>query len=141
MAGDSFEQDQVRDEVEQQLAQTSFQCSSLSRLSGGTANFVYRGTPLNGNPESIIIKHTKNYLSSNASFKLDAERCVSVRQQSEKNNVLTPFSILKVPFSKHWMDSSPTIRQRKSQRSRLVSYILTKRQIPRSSKTCQARSI
>jgi hypothetical protein len=91
MAADSLERDQVRDEVEQQLVQTSFQCSSLNRLSGGTANYVYRGTPLNGNPESIIIKHTKNYLSSNASFKLDAERCVSVRQQSENNKVLIPF--------------------------------------------------
>jgi hypothetical protein len=84
MVGDSLEQDEVRDEVEQQLAHTSFKCSSLSRLSGGTANFVYRGTPLCGDPESIIIKHTKNYLSSNANFKLDAERCVSVRQRSKK---------------------------------------------------------
>ncbi|CEJ62153.1 hypothetical protein PMG11_10661 [Penicillium brasilianum] len=75
MAGDLLEQDEVRKEVEQQLAQTSFRCSSLSQLSGGTANFVYRGIPLSGDPESIIIKHTKNYLSSNASFKLDAERC------------------------------------------------------------------
>ncbi|KAF3395741.1 hypothetical protein F1880_007292 [Penicillium rolfsii] len=75
MAEISVEQDQVRDEVEQQLAQSSFPCSSLDRLSGGTANFVFRGTPLNGDPESIIIKHTKNYLASNASFKLDAERC------------------------------------------------------------------
>lgn len=82
MAGDLLEQDEVRKEVEQQLAQTSFRCSSLSQLSGGTANFVYRGIPLSRNPESIIIKHTKNYLSSNASFKLDAERCVSVHQQS-----------------------------------------------------------
>lgn len=84
MAENSIERDEVRDEVEQQLAQASFGCSSLSRLSGGTANFVYRGTPLSGSPKSIIIKHTKDYLSSNASFKLDAERCVSVCQRCEK---------------------------------------------------------
>lgn len=90
MAGDSVEQDTVRNEVEQELAKTSFGCSSLSRLSGGTANFVYRGIPLSGNPESIIIKHTKNYLSSNASFKLDAERCVSAHQPRENNQVLIP---------------------------------------------------
>lgn len=89
MVENPIEPDDVRDEVQQQLCQTPFECSSLSRLSGGTANFVYRGTPLSGSPKSIIIKHTKNYLSSNASFKLDAERCVSVCQRSKKNTVLT----------------------------------------------------
>lgn len=78
MATNQEAKDIVRDEIEQQLAQTPFTCSSLSRLSGGTANFVYRGKPASGDPSSLIIKHTKNYLSSNASFQLDATRCVSL---------------------------------------------------------------
>lgn len=69
------EKDEVRDQIAQQLSQTPFACSSLTRLSGGTANFVYRGTP--SSPDSIIIKHTKDYVASNQSFKLDAKRCVS----------------------------------------------------------------
>ncbi|KAJ5663563.1 hypothetical protein N7507_004294 [Penicillium longicatenatum] len=68
------EQDEVRDEIAQELSQTSFACSSLTRLSGGTANFVYRGTPASS-PDSIIIKHTKSYVASNLSFKLDPKRC------------------------------------------------------------------
>lgn len=77
MPANQEEKDPIREVVEKQLASTPFVCSSLSRLSGGTANFVYRGTPTSGNPESIIIKHTENYLSSNSSFQLDAARCVS----------------------------------------------------------------
>lgn len=67
--------DEIRDQIAQQLSQTRFACSSLTRLSGGTANFVYRGTP--ATPDSIIIKHTKDYVASNQDFKLDAKRCVS----------------------------------------------------------------
>jgi hypothetical protein len=70
------EKDEIRDAIVQQLSQTPFACSSLTRLSGGTANFVYRGTP--STPDSIIIKHTKDYVASNQDFKLDAKRCVSL---------------------------------------------------------------
>uniref|UniRef100_A0A093VRL3 Choline kinase alpha n=1 Tax=Talaromyces marneffei PM1 TaxID=1077442 RepID=A0A093VRL3_TALMA len=67
-----------------QLASTKYACSSLTRLNGGTANFVYRGVL--SNPESIgtteqekanvIIKHTKDFVALNREFKLDGERCV-----------------------------------------------------------------
>ncbi|EED19069.1 conserved hypothetical protein [Talaromyces stipitatus ATCC 10500] len=66
-----------------QLATTAYACSSMVRLNGGTANFVYRG--ILSNPESIgakdekpnvIIKHTKNFVALNREFKLDSERCV-----------------------------------------------------------------
>ncbi|KAJ5149831.1 hypothetical protein N7448_001409 [Penicillium atrosanguineum] len=67
------DKDEIRDQITQQLSQTPFACSSLTRLSGGTANFVYRGTP--SSPDSIIIKHTKDYVASNQDFKLDAKRC------------------------------------------------------------------
>ncbi|KAJ5281117.1 Aminoglycoside phosphotransferase [Penicillium angulare] len=65
--------DTVQDFVAEQLAQTPYACSSLTRLSGGTANFIYRGT-LNTTQESIIIKHSKDYVASNPNFKLDTER-------------------------------------------------------------------
>lgn len=67
-----------------QLASTSYACSAITRLNGGTANFVYRGVL--SNPESIgateqekvnvIIKHTKDFVALNRDFKLDGERCV-----------------------------------------------------------------
>lgn len=67
-----------------QLASTKYACSSITRLNGGTANFVYRGTLTD--PESIgstepqkpnvIIKHTTDFVALNRDFKLDRERCV-----------------------------------------------------------------
>ena len=67
-----------------ELAATKYACSSLTRLNGGTANFVYRG--ILTNPEyieatkkvkaNVIIKHTTDFVALNREFKLDGERCV-----------------------------------------------------------------
>ncbi|KAJ5818809.1 hypothetical protein N7474_004400 [Penicillium riverlandense] len=75
MAANTLEKDEIHDQIAQELLQTPFACSSLSRLSGGTANFVYRGTPSSASLDSIIIKHTTDYVASNRDFKLDAKRC------------------------------------------------------------------
>lgn len=69
--------DEIQDQILKELSQTKFACSSLCCLSGGTANFVYRGR-LKSTGDSIIIKHAKEYLASNTSFKLDITRCVGV---------------------------------------------------------------
>ncbi|KAJ5136831.1 hypothetical protein N7448_005385, partial [Penicillium atrosanguineum] len=68
------EKDEVRDQIAKQILHTPFACSSLSRLSGGNANFVYRGKP-SSSPNSIVIKHSKDYGAFNPNFKLDAKRC------------------------------------------------------------------
>ncbi|KAJ5782225.1 hypothetical protein N7457_003999, partial [Penicillium paradoxum] len=65
--------DEIQDQISQELLHTPFACSSISALSGGTANFVYRGI-LSSTASSIIIKHTKDYLASNPNFKLAATR-------------------------------------------------------------------
>ena len=72
----TIEKDETRDEIAQHLSPTPFACSSLTRLSGGTANFVYRGV-LASTGQSIIIKHTKDHSASNPDFKIDVTRCVS----------------------------------------------------------------
>lgn len=84
MVADNPEKDDIRDQIARQLSQTSFNCSSLVRLSGGTANFVYRGTPFSSLADSIIIKHGEDYLASNPAFKLDTERCVSLQRSPSK---------------------------------------------------------
>ncbi|KAI2701938.1 hypothetical protein CBS147332_7714 [Penicillium roqueforti] len=70
----NINEDQTRDEIAQQLSLTPFACSSLTRLSGGTANFVYRGR-LSSTGQSIVIKHTKDHSASNPDFKIDVKRC------------------------------------------------------------------
>ncbi|KAG0159571.1 hypothetical protein PDIDSM_7093 [Penicillium digitatum] len=74
MGANNNEPDQTRDVIEQQLSPTPFACSSLTRLSGGTANYVYRGT-LSSTGQTIIIKHTKDHSASNPDFKIDVTRC------------------------------------------------------------------
>lgn len=100
MAGNK-DTDEIRDQIAQELSQTPFACSSLTRLSGGTANFVYRGTPASS-PDSIIIKHTKGYVASNLSFKLDPKRCVSFPSIQWGNEFRTnrQYSTSKKPSSK-----------------------------------------
>ncbi|KAL4926625.1 uncharacterized protein BDV17DRAFT_269181 [Aspergillus undulatus] len=69
----------VRDAVEKELSGTLYACTSLTQLSGGTANFVYRGVlsqPLPDGTTTVIVKHAEDYLASNAGFKLSAKRCL-----------------------------------------------------------------
>ncbi|KAA8647484.1 hypothetical protein EYZ11_004400 [Aspergillus tanneri] len=63
-------------ELPEILRKLSYACGQLERLSGGTANFVYRGTLQSDETTSVIVKHTKNYVASNRTFQIPAERCL-----------------------------------------------------------------
>jgi hypothetical protein len=70
--------------VSQELSETPYECSSLTRLSGGTANFVYRGIlarPLQDGTKTIIVKHGEDFVASNREFKLTTDRCVSIQTE------------------------------------------------------------
>jgi len=58
------------------LSKTPYACSKLTRLSGGNANFTYRGYLLDRPDETIIIKHAEDYVARNPEWKLDIERAV-----------------------------------------------------------------
>ena len=80
---------EIESSVIAQLASTDrYACSTITRLNGGTANFVYRGIlskPGSGldkdessaEKKDFIIKHTQDFVALNRDFKLDGERCVS----------------------------------------------------------------
>jgi hypothetical protein len=67
-----------------QLAQTPYACSALTKLSGGTANFLYRGVLLKPVEEgtntkaaqTVVIKRSTKYAAINRDFPLDITRCV-----------------------------------------------------------------
>ncbi|KAH8743480.1 hypothetical protein F5883DRAFT_41407 [Diaporthe sp. PMI_573] len=68
-----------------ELSQTRYACSGLTKLNGGTANFLYRGSlqPLDlqdGEAESatetVVVKHSEGYSPGNRDFLLDLSRCV-----------------------------------------------------------------
>ncbi|KAF4627319.1 hypothetical protein G7Y89_g10841 [Cudoniella acicularis] len=70
--------DEILVRVQESLKNGPYVCSSLVKLAGGTANFLYRGTlanPLEDGSKTIIIKHTESYVASNVAFKLTSTRC------------------------------------------------------------------
>lgn len=82
---DQFEEDAILSGVLQELSVTPYACSSLTKLTGGTANFVYRGAltqPLVAQDGStagtVIIKHSTNFVAVNRDFPLDVMRCVII---------------------------------------------------------------
>lgn len=71
--------DAIIQKVQESINDGPYACSTLVKLSGGTANFVYRGTlvtPLKDGTETVVIKHTEAYVASNPNFKLSDSRCV-----------------------------------------------------------------
>jgi hypothetical protein len=84
-------EDPIATKVLADLKDGPYACTSLVRLSGGTANFTYRGTlttPLPEETTSIIIKHAEPFVAINSSFKLDVIRSVDL-SQLKKITVLT----------------------------------------------------
>src|SRR5262245_60214427 len=74
------EKEQFGLKIVHQLSQTSYACSSMEILSGGTANFLFRGVlahPLPDGTKTVVVKHSKEYVSANRHFQLDISRCVS----------------------------------------------------------------
>lgn len=64
--------DQVADKVKASLAETQWKVTKLDRISGGNANFTYRGHLENGN--TIFIKHAEPFAALNQAYALDATR-------------------------------------------------------------------
>lgn len=88
-APNQAEEDAIAAGIVQDLSKTRYTCSSVTQLTGGTANFVYRGTltqPLsspdadNGGPAktTVIIKHSTDFVAINKDFPLDVTRCVGL---------------------------------------------------------------
>ncbi|KAH8765989.1 kinase-like domain-containing protein [Diaporthe sp. PMI_573] len=69
-----------------ELSQTRYACSDLTKLNGGTANFLYRGRllkPLDlpdgaaeSATETVVVKHSEGFSPGNRDFLLDITRCV-----------------------------------------------------------------
>ncbi|KAF8854704.1 hypothetical protein BDZ45DRAFT_596667 [Acephala macrosclerotiorum] len=73
--------DAIIQKVQESINDGPYACSTLVKLSGGTANFVYRGTlvtPLKDGTETVVIKHTEAYVASNPNFKLSDSRCQQI---------------------------------------------------------------
>jgi len=83
-APNQAEEDAISTSILQELSETPYACSSLTQLTGGTANFVYRGTLDQPSADdrgstavkTVIIKHSTDFVAINKDFPLDVTRCV-----------------------------------------------------------------
>ncbi|KAH8651369.1 kinase-like domain-containing protein [Xylariales sp. PMI_506] len=77
------ENDKIVADILQMLRSTRYACSTLTRLTNGTTNFVFRGRlvvplvlPANGTTvNTVIVKHSKEFVALNKDFVLDDSRC------------------------------------------------------------------
>lgn len=70
----------LTEDVLQGLSSTEYACSSLTPLSGGMANFIFKGTltnPLPDGTKEVAVKHGEDYLAAIPAFLLPTTRCVS----------------------------------------------------------------
>lgn len=73
-------EDEIASQIISELASTEYACSSLARLSGGTVNFLFKGTlqkPLEDGTAEVVVKHGEGFSASWADLKLSQRRCVS----------------------------------------------------------------
>ncbi|CAM1508891.1 Fc.00g026300.m01.CDS01 [Cosmosporella sp. VM-42] len=100
------ERDEIVAQILQDLSQTSFACTSLTPVSGGTVNFVFRGILTRHFPsrnetsmvKTIIIKHARNHLSGNKNYAIDASRCIYEESMlNALNSFRSASSIVRVP--------------------------------------------
>ena len=79
MAFQQAEKIELGTQIMQELSQTSFACTSLTIINGGTANFLFRGVlaqPLPNSTNTVVVKHSKAFVAANRNFELDVSRCV-----------------------------------------------------------------
>ena len=81
----NIETAKLTEEVLGELSGTDYACSSLKPLSGGTANFIFKGTlttPLPDGTKEVAVKHGENYIASMPDFQIPLTRCVSASLSS-----------------------------------------------------------
>lgn len=74
--------DEILSRVTQELGPTGFACTSLTPLSGGTANFIFSGKlqkPLDDGTAEIVVKHGEGFVAQFPSLKLSTSRCVGTK--------------------------------------------------------------
>lgn len=70
----------ISEEILQELSSTEYACSSLEKLSGGSANFIFKAAlvkPLPDGTSAVAVKHGQGYVASMPDFQIPTVRCVS----------------------------------------------------------------
>jgi len=84
---------QLTAETQKAIARTDFACSSLTRVPGGSASFIFRGflesplslcegSMLRSVLKSVIVKKTTEFAAVNRDFALDSGRSVGIGEEN-----------------------------------------------------------
>lgn len=84
---------QLTTEIQKAIASTDFACSSLTRVPGGSASFIFRGdleSPLSllegsilrSVLKSVVVKKATEFAAVNRDFALDSGRSVGIGEQN-----------------------------------------------------------
>jgi len=135
-------------QISQQLSETEYAVSSLTKLTGGTVNFVFRGILTRSSYiedrklESVIFKHSRSHLSTNNKLLLDISRSVgpsdlsfAVTFVSNANEFL--LRTLSNTFSRHSMTSRSSVQEKLYRWTHLNSTCGSASTISKSCKTYQ----
>jgi hypothetical protein len=87
-----LEEDKITAQILEQLSKTHYACSSLTRLTNGTTNFVFRGTLTQPLPDhvryglegematttvkTVVVKHSTGFAALNKDLPIDVSRSV-----------------------------------------------------------------
>jgi len=66
--------DSIAEKIRSTLAETPWKVEKLDRISGGNANFTYRGHLEQSSGDTIFIKHAEPFAALNQEYALDASR-------------------------------------------------------------------
>ncbi|KAK1827826.1 kinase-like domain-containing protein [Podospora conica] len=106
--------DKFSHEILDELRGTKYACSSLTPLSGGNANFIFKGVlekPLEDGTTEVAIKHGQGYVASNPAFGITTDRCHVEEESLRELNSMPPSTgtyTVRPPKLYHYNPSSHT---------------------------------
>ncbi|KAL7940790.1 kinase-like domain-containing protein [Trichoderma barbatum] len=129
---------QIEEAVRKELQSTEYAVLSLTPLSGGTANFIYRARlqkPLPAGVSEVVLKHGEAYVAQHPDFKLKMDRCnieeESLRLLSDFPRVTSSIFEIGTPKLYHFnSESSTQIQEYVSNAVNLKDYVLRHYQFP-----------
>ncbi|KAF4979321.1 hypothetical protein FZEAL_4443 [Fusarium zealandicum] len=106
---------EIQDKVKGALNGTPFAVSTLTKLSGGTANFMYHATlqnPSSDYPKGVVIKQGEAYVATRPAFVIPTSRCVAEQESLLHLAALppatTPLCTISTPSVYHFNHDSNT---------------------------------
>ncbi|ROW12266.1 hypothetical protein VMCG_00388 [Cytospora schulzeri] len=105
---------EIASRITQELASTKFACSTLVPLSGGTANFIFKGilvNPFENGTVDVVMKHGEGFVAQHPVLKLSTLRCDCLKALEKLPRATNQLSSVRTPRLFHVNSDSTTQAQ------------------------------